>query len=77
MGDKARLGSPAPWAMRQPHFSPHAVNSISKMGILPVDPDVLVCQADIFIISNGNSTFSAVIRHFLVETSFFLQESFE
>lgn len=71
------LGSPAPWAMRQPHFSPHASYSIAKMGILPVDPDVLVCQSEVFTISNRNSIFSAGSRHLLVETSFFLQESFE
>lgn len=50
--------------MRQLHFRPHAVNTITKMGILPVDPHVLVCQAGTYIISNGNLTFSAASRLF-------------
>jgi len=63
--------------MGQPHLGPHAVNSIFKMGILPVDPDILVYRLEIFAISNGNSKFSAGSRHLLIKSSFFLQESFE
>lgn len=54
-----------------------SINSISKMRILPVDPDGLGCQSAIFIIFDGNSIFSAGSSHLLVEISFCLQESLE